>query len=92
LTVLKLLERGVQKFVEWYNNKHRHSKINFVTPAQRHHGEEKAILANRALVLEKKKEENPLRWSRDVSDCEPAGPVSLNPEKESIKSEHKAVA
>jgi putative transposase len=89
---LEVARDWVQNFVEWYNNKHRHSKINFVTPAQRHHGEEKAILSNRELVLEKKKEANPLRWSRDVRDCRPAGPVSLNPEKESIKSEHKDVA
>ncbi|OUS25483.1 IS3 family transposase, partial [Gammaproteobacteria bacterium 45_16_T64] len=28
----------VQLFVEWYNEKHRHSKLNFVTPSQRHEG------------------------------------------------------
>jgi transposase InsO family protein len=41
----------VQNFVDWYNNKHRHSKINFVTPAQRHRGEDKVILEKRELVL-----------------------------------------
>lgn len=82
----------VQNFVEWYNNKHRHSKINFVTPAQRHRGEDKVILENRKLVLERKREAEPLRWSRGVRNCQPAGPVSLNPEKESIKSEQKDVA
>jgi putative transposase len=82
----------VQNFVEWYNNKHRHSKINFVTPAQRHRGEDKVILENRKLVLERKREADPLRWSRGVRNCQPAGPVSLNPEKESIKSEQKDVA
>lgn len=25
-----------KKFVHWYNNEHRHSGINFLTPAQRH--------------------------------------------------------
>jgi putative transposase len=82
----------VQTFVDWYNNKHRHSKINFVTPAQRHRGEDKAILASRKLVLEKAKKANPLRWSREVRNCQPAGPVSLNPEKESINSEQQNVA
>jgi len=52
---LEVARDWVQMFVEWYNNKHRHSKINFVTPAQRHYGEDKAILANRELVLEKKR-------------------------------------
>ena len=82
----------VQKFVDWYNNKHRHSKLNFVTPEQRHQGEDKAILESRELVLEMAKRANPLRWSRDVRNCQPAGPVSLNPEKESVKNEQKEVA
>jgi putative transposase len=82
----------VQTFVNWYNNKHRHSKINFVTPAQRHRGEDKVILASRELVLEKAKKAKPLRWSREVRNCQPAGPVSLNPEKESINSEQQNVA
>ncbi|MFT5634686.1 MAG: putative transposase, partial [Cognaticolwellia sp.] len=63
----------------------------FVTPAQRHRGEDKVILSNRALVLEKAKEANPIRWSRDIRNCELAGSVSLNPEKESIKNEQKEV-
>nr|MBL0711393.1 transposase [Colwellia sp.] len=82
----------VQNFVDWYNNKHRHSKINFVTPAQRHRGDDKEILENRKSVLEKAKKANPLRWSREVRNCEPSGSVSLNPEKESIKNEQKEVA
>tara|TARA_B110001454_G_C12379701_1_gene292067 strand:- start:325 stop:516 length:192 start_codon:yes stop_codon:yes gene_type:complete len=44
------------------------------------------------LVLERKREADPLRWSRGVRNCQPAGPVSLNPEKESINSEQKDVA
>jgi putative transposase len=82
----------VQKFVDWYNNKHRHSKINFVNPAQRHRGEDKMILVSRELVLEKAKKAHPLRWSRDVRNCQPARPVSLNPEKESTNNKHKNVA
>jgi transposase InsO family protein len=27
-------------FVQWYNHEHRHSAINFVTPVQRHAGED----------------------------------------------------
>jgi hypothetical protein len=33
-----------------------------------------------------------LRWSGDVRNCQPAEPVSLNPEKESIKNEQEEVA
>ena len=82
----------VETFLDWYNNKHRHSKINFITPAQRHRVEDKVILDSRELVLEKAKMASPLRWSGDVRNCQPAGPVSLNPEKESIKNEQKDVA
>jgi transposase InsO family protein len=70
-----------RKVVDWYNTKHRHSKINSVTPSQRHTGEEKEILESRELGLEKAKEMNPLRWSGEVRSCQPAGPVSLNTEK-----------
>ena len=30
--------KWVRKFVDWYNNAHLHSGINFITPYQRHHG------------------------------------------------------
>ena len=36
-----------QDFVQWYNGEHRHSGIRYVTPAQRHAGEDIAILAAR---------------------------------------------
>jgi len=44
-----------------------------------------------AYVLEKAKKANPLRWSKKIRNCEPAGSVSLNPEKESIKNKQKEV-
>jgi hypothetical protein len=28
----------VRDFIRWYNHEHRHSRIRFVTPAQRHRG------------------------------------------------------
>jgi len=34
-------------FVHWYNFDHRHSGIRYVSPAQRHAGEDHAILATR---------------------------------------------
>ena len=39
-------------FVNWYNNQHRHSKINFVTPVQRHEDVDKDILCKRKDVFE----------------------------------------
>ena len=70
------------KFVDWYNNVHRHSGIKFVTPSERHNGEDKVILQRRSELYEKAKRENPKRWSGDVRDWEMIDTVSLNPEKE----------
>src|SRR3546814_3051407 len=36
----------VQGFVAWYNTEHRHSGIQFVTPAQRHAGDRKSTRLN----------------------------------------------
>lgn len=35
------------RFVRWYNHEHHHSGIRYVSPAQRHAGEDAAILAAR---------------------------------------------
>ena len=71
----------VQCFVDWYNSEHKHSKLNFVTPAQRHAGEDAEILANRRVVLENAKTRNPLRWSKGVRNCSPVAATTLNPDK-----------
>lgn len=76
----------VEKFVVWYNEEHKHSKLNFVTPAERHAGKDGDILAKRKSVLESAQAERPERWSRSVRDCAPIGAVMLNPDKpENIK-------
>ncbi len=56
----------VDKFVEWYNNEHRHSKINFVTPNQRHSNEHIEILKKRTDTYNKAKERKPERWSKNT--------------------------
>ncbi len=72
----------VQNFTDWYNNKHRHSKLNFVTPAQRHAGQDGEILMKRKKVLEEAKKAKPNRWSKEVRNCEPIGVVTLNPDEQ----------
>ena len=42
--------RWAVAFVHWYNVDHRHSGIRYVSPAQRHAGEDHAILAARHAV------------------------------------------
>ena len=73
----------VDGFVAWYNHEHLHSALRFVTPADRHHGRETAILAKRRRVFEHARRRHPNRWSGDVRDWSPIGAVRLNPDPES---------
>jgi len=78
-----LSARGwVQGFVDWYNFEHLHSAIQFVTPAQRHTGEDIEILAKRKRVYEQAKLEKPERWSGEIRNWTPVAEVYLNPEKQ----------
>lgn len=81
-TNLEAARDWVQSFTLWYNNEHRHSKLNFVTPAQRHEGEDAKLLKKRKERLEEAKRANPTRWSKGVRNCTPIGSVTLNPDKE----------
>jgi len=82
---IDLARDWMSNFVAWYNNEHRHSGIKFVTPVQRHQGEDSAILQKRANLYALAKSTNPERWSGQTRDWHPVGAVTLNPEKEEIK-------
>ena len=77
-------------FVRWYNNDHRHSGIRYVSPAQRHVGEDHAILAARHALYTRARALNPARWSGSTRNWSPIGPVTLNPERDSIVKMHSA--
>ena len=57
-------KKWMEKFENWYNNEHRHSRINYVTPTQRHNCEDKNILSIRKRTYENAKAKNPERWTR----------------------------
>ncbi len=76
---LEEAQRWVEEFVRWYNTQHLHSAIRFVTPDQRHFGQEEAILAHRQRIYEEARHLNPERWSGSVRDWTPVGEVRLNP-------------
>lgn len=69
-------------FVHWYNFEHRHSGIRYVTPAQRHSGQDQTILAVRHALYTQARERHPHRWSRHTRNWTPIGAVTLNPERE----------
>ncbi len=76
---LEEVRQWCQGFVSWYNNEHRHSKINFVTPCERHEGKDEAILQKRHDLYQRQKSKNPSRWSKTTRNWEKAGDVELNP-------------
>ena len=72
----------VYGFVNWYNHEHLHSAIKFVTPEQRHTGEDKEILARRKQIYQQAKLKYPERWSGEIRNWDEIGEVYLNPENE----------
>lgn len=79
---LKDVRRWVECFVHWYNHEHKHSKIRFVTPQQRHAGQDQQILDNRKVLLEEARSRTPSRWGRrEIRNCAAVGAVSLNPDR-----------
>lgn len=71
----------VAGFQRWYNEVHRHSGLKFVTPAQRHRGEEGVVLEQRHTLYQAAKARHPERWSGPSRNWEPETIVYLNPGK-----------
>jgi len=84
---LEAAKAWVTAFVAWYNTEHRHSAIRFVTPAERHDGQEQEILARRHELYEKARRKHPERWSGSVRDWTPVATVHLNPNKKARAAE-----
>lgn len=87
---LQTVRDWVNRFVGWYNNEHCHSRIGFVTPSQRHRGEDKDILDKRQIVYKQAKERNPHRWSGEVRKWEHVEKVELNPDRSEQEPEKAA--
>lgn len=75
-------------FVRWYNHDHRHSGIRYVSPAQRHTGEDCAVLAARHELYTRARALNPARWSGPTRNWAPIGAVTLNPERDCVVQTH----
>jgi transposase InsO family protein len=69
----------VAAFVDWYNHRHRHSAIRFVTPHQRHSGQAVAIARQRAHIYEQARQQHPRRWSRNTRCWHQPEVVWINP-------------
>jgi putative transposase len=67
--------------MRWYNTEHRHSRIRFVTPSERHRGQDHQILVLRHQLYERARQKTPERWSGKTRNWEPIGTVLLNPDR-----------
>jgi len=79
-------------FVDWYNNEHRHSAVRFVTPGQRHAGQDQPLLRRRKVVYEAAKARHPHRWSGMTRNWTPVRVVHLNPAKSANNDSHRRAA
>jgi putative transposase len=79
-----------EQFVLWYNTQHMHSGLKFVTPHQRHIGEDKEILAKRHAVYQMARRQRPERWANKTRDWTRIKTVSLNPNN-GLKTEDNVV-
>lgn len=67
----------VEAFVRWYNGEHRHSAIRFVTPEQRHRGQDRVILQRRDALYQRARARHPERWSGQTRNWTPSETVSV---------------
>lgn len=70
-----------EQLVNWYNNEHLHSALKFVTPHQRHTGEDNIIRIKRHAVYQMAKLKNPERWSEKTRNWLVSKIATLNPNK-----------
>ena len=80
-TTIEEASTWTHAFVQWYNTEHKHSGLKFVTPEQRHTGQDTAIFENRKRVYQNAKNTHPERWSGSTRNWIPPKTVSLNPDK-----------
>lgn len=63
------------------NGKPRHSAIRYITPDQRHSGEEHAVLERRRVLYERTRRASPGRWTNATRNWTAIGQVVLNPQR-----------
>lgn len=67
-----------KKYFVDYNEEFRHSGIQFLSPSERHYGQEQKILDERNRLIEKFYQENAHRYSKSPKYFEPIKEVKIN--------------
>lgn len=84
---LEVARRWAIGLVDWYNREHRHSAISFVTPQQRHLGQDEQLLMCRRRVYAHARAAHPQRWSKNTRQWVRVPEVHLNPDKSTTSKE-----
>lgn len=80
---IETAKKWVERFVHWYNFEHRHSGINYITPYQRHIGQDVEILKKRNDTYLEAQRKFPSRFINGKSKkWKWESAVLLNPKKE----------
>ena len=72
----------VTEFVAWYNTRHLHSAVSFVSPEDRHSGRDLALLEQRRQVYDRARRQHPERWSGAARSWHHVEKVTLNPQRD----------
>jgi putative transposase len=80
-----------EQFVHWYNHEHFHSALKFVTPCQRHTGEDHLIRTKREVVYQAAKQRHPERWSGKIRNWLVTKVPTLNPNKKFKKIKEEEI-
>lgn len=72
----------VMRFAEWYNDEHRHSALKYVTPSQRHKGQDGTSLKMREHLYKEARRQKPERWAQGTRNWQLSDHVYLNRERE----------
>jgi len=87
---LEQARQWVMRFVNWYNEEHRHSALKYVTPVQRHRGLDRAVLQKRTLLYEEARRRHPERSTSNPRNWQLEEAVYLNPERDQNQFQKRA--
>jgi transposase InsO family protein len=84
-TSLEQARTWLADFIDWYNNDHMHSSLQYITPMQKRSGEYISIFNNRNMVICNARAAHPERWgSRPARKYEIRTVEVLNPAKKDV--------
>jgi hypothetical protein len=77
--------RWFADFIDWYNNSHMHSGLQYVTPAQKRSGQYISIFSERNRIINEARFAHPERWcGRMAKQYIVHAAEVLNPDKETV--------